>query len=160
MSANAQTTDLRENLMLRSDVVFSRPGAMLTIAFSLRFSARNAARLVLSANGRRLRVFSAMNYGPGGNMTAGRRGGWTRVVLDYTTRDRLVQLSFSYQLDHAPANTIAIDQVAIFRARPDIPPPVLTKKESETAVLGKFCTHETWSWECRREALHIQCHTN
>ncbi|TGJ83649.1 hypothetical protein E0Z10_g5095 [Xylaria hypoxylon] len=131
MVSNAQTQDLRENLRLRSDLVFSRPGAILQIGFSVRFANRNAARLVLSANDQLLRVISALSYGPGGNGTGvGEKrqeeeegeGGWTRIVMDYTARDRLLQLSFSYQLDSAPGNTIGLDQVAIFPSAAIHPP--------------------------------------
>ncbi|GAW16468.1 hypothetical protein ANO14919_058970 [Xylariales sp. No.14919] len=149
MAANPQTQDLHENLRLRSDLVFSRPGAVLRVRFAVRFARRNAARLVLSANDQLLGVFGALSYGPGGNGTstgtgAGAAGSnstgsggngnatddgsgegegeWTRIALDYTARDRLLQLSFSYQLDAAPGNTIGLDQVAIFPSTANRPP--------------------------------------
>ncbi|KAI0968894.1 hypothetical protein F4678DRAFT_441817 [Xylaria arbuscula] len=145
MSANAQTQDLRENLRLRSDLVFSRPGAQLRIGFWVCFAARNAARVVLSANDQQVFVISALSYGPGGNNTStnsdtanaytterGRKRGmakqkgklvkgdggacggeWTHIVVDYEAVDRLLQLSFSYQLDAASGNIIGLDQVLI-----------------------------------------------
>ncbi|KAI0521040.1 hypothetical protein F5B22DRAFT_644284 [Xylaria bambusicola] len=143
MAANPQTQDLRENLRLRSDLVFSRPGAVLRIGFYVRFAERNAARLVLSANDRLLLVVSALNYGPGGDatnittnstslsiptptplpgsggvrkgvtVTPSADGGWTHVLVDYEAGDRLLQLMFSYELGSAPGNTVGLDQVAI-----------------------------------------------
>jgi hypothetical protein len=134
MSSNPQTQDLRENLRLRSDLVFSLPGAVLEISFYVRFADRNAARLVLSANGQQLRVVSAFHYGPGGDENGtgtggtggGNEGDWTRIVIGYTTRDRLLQLSFSYELESASGNTIWLDQVSILPStvpRPPQPPP-------------------------------------
>ncbi|KAK5636448.1 hypothetical protein RRF57_012160 [Xylaria bambusicola] len=70
MAANPQTQDLRENLRLRSDLVFSRPGALLRISFYVRFAERNTARIVLSTNDELLLVVSALNYGPGGDATS------------------------------------------------------------------------------------------
>ncbi|KAI1819303.1 hypothetical protein F4861DRAFT_534559 [Xylaria intraflava] len=149
MVTNAQTQDLRENLRLRSDLVFSLPGTILRISFYVRFAERNAARLALSANDEQLRVVSALNYGPGGdangtgnssalNPRSVRGGGsdkrsakeglyntlnkteiaapggeWTQITFDYTAHDRLLQLTFSYQLDSAPGNTMWLDQVSI-----------------------------------------------
>ncbi|KAI1309601.1 hypothetical protein F5Y03DRAFT_348135 [Xylaria venustula] len=161
MSANAQTQDLRENLRLRSDLVFSRPGAQLRISFWVCFAARNAARVVLSANDQQLFVVSALNYGPGGNYTStststnsnsksangdgwggkrgmakqkgklavgGQRGAcggeWTHVVVDYEAVDRLLQLSFSYQLDAASGNIVGLDTVVILQ--PDVVHPPLS----------------------------------
>lgn len=131
MASNPQTTDLRENLILRSDLVFSVPGAVLRISFCVRFELRNAARLALSANGVPLRELGGADYGPGGDMGGNgtrtemgeeEEGAWTRVEMDYTTRDRLLQLTFSYELDAAAENTIWLDQVAIFPYDPFSPP--------------------------------------
>ncbi|KAI0440154.1 hypothetical protein F4803DRAFT_553371 [Xylaria telfairii] len=125
MSTNGQTQNLRENLRLRSDLVFSRPGAALRVTFFVAFSARNAARLTLSANGQQLRVVNAVDFGPGGDAEAPGSGGgspetrigrWTQVIVDYVTRDRLLQLTFSYGLEAAPQNTVWLDQVAIFQS--------------------------------------------
>ncbi|KAI0863454.1 hypothetical protein F4860DRAFT_522105 [Xylaria cubensis] len=148
MASNPQTQNLRENLRLRSDLVFSRPGAALRITFFVRFAAQNAARLVLSANGQLLRTISAVDFGPGGDAEGGggnvttsaaakkkKRqegeeepiGAWTPVFVDYITRDRLLQLTFSYGLESAPGNTVWLDQVAIFPGvvnPPTLPPPL------------------------------------
>ncbi|TRX98642.1 hypothetical protein FHL15_000716 [Xylaria flabelliformis] len=149
MASNPQTQNLRENLRLRSDLVFSRPGAALRITFFVRFAAQNAARLVLSANGQLLRTISAVDFGPGGDAEGGGGGGnvtgaavkakkrqeeepigaWTPVFVDYITRDRLLQLTFSYGLESAPGNTVWLDQVAIFPGvvnPPTLPPPPLS----------------------------------
>ncbi|KAI3326881.1 hypothetical protein HD806DRAFT_531477 [Xylariaceae sp. AK1471] len=152
MLSNPQTQDLRENLRLRSDLVFSLPGAVLEISFYVRFADRNAARLVLSANEQQLRVLSAFNYGPGGDENGtgtgtgtgaggtggGDEGDWTRIVIDYTTRDRLLQLSFSYELDSASGNTIWLDQVSIVPSAvphpPQLPPPPPPATTFATAV--------------------------
>jgi hypothetical protein len=146
MVSNAQTQGLRENLRLRSDLVFSLPGARLEISLYVRFAARNAACLVISANDQLLRTVSAFDYGPGGDENgtgtknegevkrseAGQQklGDWTLIAIEYTAHDRLLQLSLSYQLDSASANTIWLDQVAISPSlgapRPPQPPPVTT----------------------------------
>ncbi|KAI1348826.1 hypothetical protein F5Y01DRAFT_317324 [Xylaria sp. FL0043] len=193
MASNPQTAHLRENLRLRSDLVFSRPGSALRIAFYVRFSARNAARVVLSANDAQLLVVSALTYGPGGNDTTttstnantslnGRRdtgargkkrggmnwpgangkgvkgakemkgvkevavgGEWTRIVVDYVAVDRLLQLSFSYQLDDALGNSIGLDQVAIFPSTvihaplslPPPPPATTLMARMRSALIGR-----------------------
>ncbi|KAI0551481.1 hypothetical protein F4679DRAFT_582644 [Xylaria curta] len=150
MASNPQTQNLRENLRLRSDLVFSRPGAALRITFFVRFAAQNSARLVLSANGQQLRTISAVDFGPGGdaegggNVTSAVRvkrqeetiGAWTPVLVDYITRDRLLQLMFSYGLDSAPGNTVWLDQVSIFPVNnpPTLPPPLPPKTTLATTV--------------------------
>ncbi|KAI8624927.1 hypothetical protein F5Y19DRAFT_490131 [Xylariaceae sp. FL1651] len=153
MLSNPQTQDLRENLRLRSDLVFSLPGARLQITFYVRFAARNAARLVLSANDTPLRTVSALDYGPGGDENGtgpgratgggggnGRRkqprqeeGAWTRIVIRFTAHDRLLQLSLSYELDSASGNTIWLDQVAIL---PDsVSPPTSSSSPPATTLV-------------------------
>ncbi|KAI1130001.1 hypothetical protein F5Y10DRAFT_138698 [Nemania abortiva] len=117
MRTNPQTQSLRENLRLRSDLLaFSAPGTALHLSFYVRFARRNAAHLVLYANGQRLRVLRALDFTPVGDTvgTAAAAGGWTLVTMDYTTNDRLLQLSFSYELRAARNNTIWLDQVSIF----------------------------------------------
>ncbi|KAH8164198.1 hypothetical protein CIB48_g4062 [Xylaria polymorpha] len=148
MSTNGQTQNLRENLRLRSDLVFSRPGAALRVTFFVAFSDRNAAHLTLSANGQQLRVVSAADFGPDGDAEApgggqgeeGRIGRWTQVVVDYVTRDRLLQLTFSYGLDVAPQNTVWLDQVAIFQSAvtslPTLLPPLPLPLLSATTTLA------------------------
>ncbi|KAI1437800.1 hypothetical protein GGR50DRAFT_706858 [Xylaria sp. CBS 124048] len=187
MLANPQTQDLRENLRLRSDLVFSLPGALLRVSFYVRFAQRNAARLELSANDESLTVVSALDYGPGGSGTGSgsgilpntssvlhTRGGrgdiaekfqfkgkahlgtlpvyknhkndddddddtegdWTLIELDYLARDRLLQLTFSYQLDSASGNTIWLDQVAIVPSggtRPALPLPLPSSSSSSSS---------------------------
>ncbi|KAI1184498.1 hypothetical protein F5B17DRAFT_447021 [Nemania serpens] len=140
MSANPQTPHLVASLRLRSDLVFSRPGAMLHISFWVRFTRRNGARLVVSANGRVLRVVagdedeieSGARSGGGEDKQKGEGEGkeednesvgeWTRVEMDYTATDRLLQLSFAYVLGAARGNTIWLDQVAIFPSAVTYPP--------------------------------------
>ncbi|KAI1162086.1 hypothetical protein F5B18DRAFT_673965 [Nemania serpens] len=135
MSANPQTPHLVASLRLRSDLVFSRPGAILHISFSVRFARRNDARLVVSANGRVLRVVGApgLDLVPQDDRKGGEgekkgaeeeQGGceWTRVEVDYAATDRLLQLSFAYVLGAAPENTIWLDQVAIFPSAVTHPP--------------------------------------
>ncbi|KAI1741972.1 hypothetical protein F4680DRAFT_464257 [Xylaria scruposa] len=150
MASNPQTQNLRENLRLRSDLVFSRPGAALRITFFVRFAARNAARLELSANGQQLRTISAVDFGPGGDAEGGGNvtsavkakrqaetiGEWTLIIVDYITRDRLLQLMFSYGLDSAPGNTVWLDQVSIVPVNnpPTLPPPLPPKTTLATTV--------------------------
>ncbi|KAI0393771.1 hypothetical protein F5Y17DRAFT_287683 [Xylariaceae sp. FL0594] len=146
MTSNPQTLNLRENLRLRSDLVFTSSSSfsfssssILRISFQVRFAERNAARLLLWANDELLRVVSAFDYGPGGPDAAGneeintggeQEGGdeeddgllWTPITLDYTTRDRLLQLSFSFELDTAVGNTVALDEVGIFPSGVSHPP--------------------------------------
>ncbi|KAI0487542.1 hypothetical protein F4859DRAFT_510116 [Xylaria cf. heliscus] len=180
MAANPQTQNLLENLRLRSDLVFSRPGASLRISFFVRFALRNSASLALSANGQVIRVLSAVEFGPGGGLEGGnsssssggggggggvgsrrrrRRGGgggggewkgkakgkrqdeglgeWTRVVVDYVTRDRLLQLTFSYGLDSAPLNVVWLDQVAIFPTTAFVPPTPLPSSTTFATTVAR-----------------------
>lgn len=140
MAANPQTPRLVAGLRLRSDLVFSRPGAVLRVSFAVRFAARNDARLVVSANGRVLRVVAGDEVGSlNGKEAEGEGKGkgdkeeekedeegggceWTRIELDYTATDRLLQLSFAYVLGAARENTIWLDQVAIFPSGVTHPP--------------------------------------
>ena len=38
---------------------------------------------------------------------------WTHILVDFEAGDRLLQLSFSYELDNASRNIIGLDQVTI-----------------------------------------------
>ncbi|KAI1259583.1 hypothetical protein F5Y18DRAFT_433190 [Xylariaceae sp. FL1019] len=126
MSENGLTQNLRANLVLRSDLVFTRPGAHLTISFFIRFAARNAAIVTLSDNNDVIQTISAFDYGPGGNFSGVEEGSlvvgdegeaegdWTQVVLPYVATEKLFELSFTFSLGSALENVIGLDQVAIF----------------------------------------------
>ncbi|KAI0118283.1 hypothetical protein GGR51DRAFT_572280 [Nemania sp. FL0031] len=155
MTSNPQTRDLRENLRLRSDLVFSVPGSVLRLSFYVRFARRDAARVTLSANGQVVRVLRAVDYAPGGDtiptMTAiarrgagkegGREGeeedGWNLIAFDYTTPDRLLQLSFSYALETAEENTIWLDQVSIFPSGITHPPTPLSSSPPPATTFAR-----------------------
>ncbi|KAI1323608.1 hypothetical protein F5Y16DRAFT_424885 [Xylariaceae sp. FL0255] len=136
MESNARTEFLDENLLLLSDVVFSTSGAPLSISFWIRFAQRNAASVTLYANEELVETISAFDYGPGGS-SAAVSNPWTLLVIPYTSQDRLLQLSFSYDLSSAVSNQIWLDQVKIIPVDSEPKPSLVpTLMPTSTVALG------------------------
>ncbi|RYP41449.1 hypothetical protein DL767_001087 [Monosporascus sp. MG133] len=107
MQATSLSDDLVANLRLVPALLLFPRAAQLsvayTVSFAVRFAARNEARLDVFANGVILRSIVSNDVGTE----------WVSVEIPYTVSDRIVQFVFAFVLGEASGNTVWFDRVGM-----------------------------------------------